>query len=68
VEQPRPEGLAQAFVIGKEFIGSDKVCLILGDNIFYGHGFTEKLKNASGFRRERLSLAIGYVTLNDMVS
>jgi len=38
-EQPRPEGLAQAFLIGKEFIGRDKVCLILGDNIFHGHGF-----------------------------
>ena len=37
-EQPRPEGLAQAFVIGKDFIGRDRVCLILGDNIFYGHG------------------------------
>ena len=46
-EQPRPEGLAQAFVIGKEFIGSDNVCLILGDNIFYGHGFPEKLKSAA---------------------
>jgi glucose-1-phosphate thymidylyltransferase len=45
-EQPRPEGLAQAFIIGKEFIGSDRVCLILGDNIFYGHGFQEILKRA----------------------
>jgi glucose-1-phosphate thymidylyltransferase len=41
--QPKPEGLAQAFVIGEEFIGSDSVCLILGDNIFYGQGFTPKL-------------------------
>jgi len=46
-EQPRPEGLAQAFLIGKEFIGRDKVCLILGDNIFYGHGFQEILKRAA---------------------
>jgi glucose-1-phosphate thymidylyltransferase len=42
-EQPRPEGLAQAFVIGKDFIGGDTVCLILGDNIFYGHGLPEVL-------------------------
>jgi glucose-1-phosphate thymidylyltransferase len=45
-EQPRPEGLAQAFIIGREFIGQDRVCLILGDNIFYGHGFQEILKRA----------------------
>ncbi len=42
-EQPRPEGLAQAFVIGREFVGNGNVCLILGDNIFYGHGLPEKL-------------------------
>ena len=45
-EQPRPEGLAQAFVIGKSFIGNDPVCLILGDNIFYGHKLSEILKRA----------------------
>ena len=45
-EQPRPEGLAQAFIIGREFIGGDRVCLILGDNIFYGHGFEEILHQA----------------------
>lgn len=45
-EQPRPEGLAQAFIIGKEFIGEDDVCLVLGDNIFYGQGFTGMLKKA----------------------
>jgi len=45
-EQPRPEGLAQAFIIGKEFIGSNRVCLILGDNIFYGHGFQNTLQRA----------------------
>jgi glucose-1-phosphate thymidylyltransferase len=40
-EQPRPEGLAQAFLIGRDFIGDDSVCLVLGDNIFFGHGFAE---------------------------
>ncbi len=45
-EQPRPEGLAQAFTIGKEFIGNDPVCLILGDNIFYGQKFADVLQNA----------------------
>ncbi len=44
--QPSPDGLAQAFIIGEEFIGDDDVCLVLGDNIFYGQGFTPKLKHA----------------------
>lgn len=45
-QQPSPDGLAQAFIIGKEFIGTDDVCLILGDNIFYGHGLPEMLNAA----------------------
>ena len=46
-EQPHPGGLAQAFIIGRGFVGEDRVCLILGDNIFYGHGLPEKLRKAS---------------------
>lgn len=45
-EQPSPDGLAQAFIIGEDFIGSDSVCLVLGDNIFYGQGFSPMLKGA----------------------
>ena len=47
IEQPRPEGLAQAFILGRDFIGNDNVCMILGDNLFYGHGLPEKLKRAA---------------------
>ncbi|MDY6973254.1 MAG: glucose-1-phosphate thymidylyltransferase RfbA [Thermodesulfobacteriota bacterium] len=47
VEQPRPEGLAHAFIIGRDFIGDDSVCMVLGDNIFYGQGMRQKLKKAS---------------------
>jgi glucose-1-phosphate thymidylyltransferase len=50
-EQPRPEGLAQAFIIGRDFIGGDNVSMILGDNIFYGHGLPDKLRAAAS-RRE----------------
>jgi len=56
--QPRPGGLAQAFLIGGEFIGQDRVCLILGDNIFYGHGFQEILKRA--VQLEEGGLIFGY--------
>jgi len=49
--QPRPEGLAQAFLIGRDFVGGDRVCLILGDNIFYGHGLAELLACASRRRQ-----------------
>jgi glucose-1-phosphate thymidylyltransferase len=45
--QPKPEGLAQAFIIGRDFVGSDSVCLILGDNIFFGHGFVERLRRGT---------------------
>jgi glucose-1-phosphate thymidylyltransferase len=56
--QPRPEGLAQAFVIGKDFIGNDNACLILGDNIFYGHGLPDILRRA--MELERGGLVFGY--------
>ena len=58
-EQPKPEGLAQAFVIGKSFIGNDPVCLILGDNIFYGHNLSEILKRA--VNRTSGGLIFGYL-------
>lgn len=56
--QPHPEGLAQAFTIGSDFIGKGNVCLILGDNIFYGHGLPEKLSNAS--LRDKGATVFGY--------
>ncbi len=58
MEQPRPEGLAQAFILGKSFIGDSNVCLILGDNIFYGHGFQEVLKKA--VLLDRGAIVFGY--------
>ncbi len=57
-EQDRPRGLADAFIVGEKFIGGDSVCLILGDNIFYGYNFSERLKKAAA--RERGATIFGY--------
>lgn len=63
--QPQPNGLAEAFVIGKEFIGNDNVCLVLGDNIFYGQGFTGMLEAAVRRAEEQhLSTVFGYSVPN----
>jgi glucose-1-phosphate thymidylyltransferase len=51
IEQPSPDGLAQAFILGEDFIGKDPVCMILGDNIFYGHGFGEALIKTAELKR-----------------
>ena len=59
-EQPSPDGLAQAFIIGEEFIGNDDVCLVLGDNIFYGYGFTGMLQNAMRNVTKGKSTVFGY--------
>lgn len=56
--QPSPDGLAQAFLIGEEFIGKDSVCLVLGDNIFYGQSFSKTLKNAAS--RDHGATVFGY--------
>ena len=60
-EQPSPDGLAQAFIIGEDFIGDDDVCLVLGDNIFYGHGFTSLLsKSLISVKNENKATVFGY--------
>ena len=59
-EQPSPDGLAQAFIIGEDFIGNDNVCLVLGDNIFYGHGFSGILRNAKNNLAQGKSTVFGY--------
>lgn len=59
-EQPSPDGLAQAFIIGADFVGDDNVCLVLGDNIFYGQSFTQTLVSAS--TREKGATVFGYYT------
>lgn len=61
VEQPSPDGLAQAFIIGEEFIGNDSVCLVLGDNIFYGQSFTSMLREAvNNAQKEQKATVFGY--------
>jgi glucose-1-phosphate thymidylyltransferase len=60
-EQPSPDGLAQAFIVGEDFIGDDDVCLVLGDNIFYGHGFTDLLsKSLANVKEEQKATVFGY--------
>ncbi|MCQ2144039.1 MAG: glucose-1-phosphate thymidylyltransferase RfbA [Bacteroidales bacterium] len=60
-EQPSPDGLAQAFIIGKDFVGDDSVCLVLGDNIFHGAGFTGLLKQAvANVEKENKATVFGY--------
>ncbi len=60
-EQPSPDGLAQAFIIGEKFIGDDSVCLVLGDNIFHGSGFTQLLRNAvRAAEEEKKATVFGY--------
>ncbi len=61
VEQPSPDGLAQAFILGEEFIGNDSVCLVLGDNIFHGAGFTALLRNSvANAEQEGKATVFGY--------
>ena len=59
-EQPSPDGLAQAFIIGADFIGNDDVCLVLGDNIFYGQGFSAQLREAVASVKQKKATVFGY--------
>jgi len=63
--QEEPMGIAESFIIGQEFIGNDNVCLILGDNIFYGHNLTELLKEASSLKEG--AVIFGYYTINPQI-
>ena len=62
--QEKPNGLAEAFLIGEEFIGDDEVCLVLGDNVFFGHGLTDVLKNAVKNTKKNQATVFGY-NVND---
>ena len=64
-EQPSPDGLAQAFIIGEKFIGDDAVCLVLGDNIFYGAGFTGLLKESVADAEQRQQASVFGYYVND---
>jgi glucose-1-phosphate thymidylyltransferase len=64
-EQPSPDGLAQAFIIGEEFIGNDSVCLVLGDNIFYGQGFRPMLNKAVKYAEEQSKATVFGYYVND---
>ncbi|WP_373810167.1 glucose-1-phosphate thymidylyltransferase RfbA [Porphyromonas loveana] len=59
-EQPSPDGLAQAFIIGREFVGDDCACLVLGDNIFYGHSFSQMLRTAVSEAEKGMATIFGY--------
>ena len=59
-EQPSPDGLAQAFIIGEKFVGNDTVCLVLGDNIFYGQSFTRMLRQAVADADKGMATVFGY--------
>lgn len=63
-EQPQPDGLAQAFIIGEQFIGNDDVCLVLGDNIFYGQGFTAMLLDALNNAKKNEATVFAYPVLD----
>jgi glucose-1-phosphate thymidylyltransferase len=60
IVQPSPDGLAQAFILGKDFIGDDDACLILGDNIYYGHGLPEMLQSAVTKAENNIATVFGY--------